>query len=48
MSTAPDELTDFVRAALARGVSREQIEAALRSAGWTGDQTGAALARFAD
>src|SRR5688572_13276603 len=48
MSTAPDELTDFVKAALARGVSREQIEATLRSAGWTGDQTRAALARFAD
>src|SRR5687768_18201097 len=48
MSSAPDELTGFVKAALARGVSREQIEATLRSAGWTGDQTRAALARFAD
>jgi hypothetical protein len=48
MSNAPDELTDFVKASLARGVPREQIEAALREAGWTIDQTRSALARFAD
>lgn len=48
MSTTPDELTDFVRAALARGVPREQIEAALRKAGWTVDQTRSALASFAE
>ena len=48
MSTTPDELTDFVRAALARDVPREQIEAVLRKAGWTVDQTRTALAGFAD
>jgi Domain of unknown function (DUF5671) len=48
MSTTPDELTDFVRAALARGMPRPQIEAALRNAGWTVDQTRSALAGFAD
>jgi hypothetical protein len=48
MSTAPDELTDFVRAALARGVPRPQIDAALRNAGWTVDQTRSALGGFAD
>jgi hypothetical protein len=48
MSTTPDELTDFVRAALARGVPREQIDAALRSAGWTVDQARIALAGFAE
>jgi hypothetical protein len=48
MSATPDELTDFVKAALARGVPREEIEAALRKAGWTTDQTRAALASFAE
>lgn len=47
MST-PDELADFVNTALARGVPREQIEAALRKAGWTTAQTRAALASFAE
>lgn len=47
MST-PDELADFVNTALARGVPREQIEAALRQAGWTTAQTRAALASFAE
>jgi len=48
MSATPDELTSFVRAALAKGVPREKIEAALRQAGWTIDQTRSALAGFAD
>src|SRR5262245_7163214 len=48
MSTVPDELTDFVKNALVRGVSRGEIESALRGAGWTTDQTRTALAGFAD
>jgi Domain of unknown function (DUF5671) len=48
MSTVPDELTDFVKTALVRGVSRSEIESALRGAGWTIDQTRTALAGFAD
>ena len=48
MSATPDELTSFVRAALAKGLPREKIEAALRQAGWTIDQTRSALAGFAD
>jgi len=47
MST-PDALSDFVRAALERGVSRGEIETALRKAGWTIEQTNGALAAFAD
>jgi uncharacterized protein DUF5671 len=48
MPTTPDELSDFVKASLAQGVPREQIEAALRKAGWTNDQTRSALAGFAE
>jgi type I site-specific restriction endonuclease len=48
MSTTPDELTEFVKASLTGGVPREQIDAALRKAGWTIDQTRAALASFAE
>lgn len=44
----PDELADFVKAALERGVSRDEIDAALRKAGWTTAQTRAALAGFAE
>jgi hypothetical protein len=47
MST-PDELSDFVKTALARGVPRAEIEVALRQAGWTIDQTRVALAGYAD
>lgn len=47
MST-PDALSDFVRAALERGASRTEIEAVLRKAGWTIEQTNGALAAFAD
>ena len=35
---AGDELVDFVRDALGRGVPRPQIEEALRKGGWTADQ----------
>jgi hypothetical protein len=45
---AGDELVDFVRDALARGVSRAQIEEALRKGGWTSDQIRGALAAFVD
>jgi hypothetical protein len=45
---ASDELLDFVRDALARGLSRAQVEDALRKAGWTTDQTRAALGAFAE
>jgi hypothetical protein len=48
MSTTPDDLTDFVKAALAQGVPRERIQAALRDAGWTAGQTRSALASFAE
>ena len=44
---ASDELIGFVRDALARGVSRPQIEDALRQAGWDPKQVGAALGAFA-
>jgi hypothetical protein len=45
---AGDELVDFVRDALGRGVSRAQIEEALRTGGWTADQIRGALAAFVD
>lgn len=45
---AGDELLEFVRAALGRGVPRPQIEEALRKGGWTADQIRAALNAFAD
>ena len=48
MANTPDELGDFVRAALERGVPRAEIDAALRQAGWTIDQTRTALAAYAD
>jgi hypothetical protein len=45
---AGDELVDFVRDALGRGVSRAQIDEALRKGGWTTDQIRSALAAFVD
>lgn len=42
-----NELTDFVRTSLERGLSRAQIEEALQSAGWQQEQVSAALAGFA-
>lgn len=43
-----DELVDFVRDALGRGVPRVQIEEVLRKGGWTADQIRGALAAFVD
>jgi len=43
-----DELIDFVRAALGRGLPRTQIEDALRKSGWTSDQIHGAMGAFAD
>lgn len=45
---AGDELLDFVRDALGRGVSRTQIEEALRRGGWTTDQIRGALTAYAE
>jgi hypothetical protein len=45
---AGDELVDFVRDALGRGVSRVKIEEALRKGGWTADQIRGALTAFVD
>jgi hypothetical protein len=46
--SAGDELLAFVRDALSRGVSRAQIEDALRRSGWTTDQIRGALTAYAD
>lgn len=43
-----DELTSFVREALARGHSRTSIESVLQGAGWRADQVHAALDGYAD
>lgn len=43
-----EELFDFVREALLRGVPRSQIEAALLAAGWERKQVDAGLASFAE
>jgi hypothetical protein len=48
MASTPDDLGGFVRAALERGMPRADIEAALRQAGWTIEQTRTALAAYAD
>lgn len=45
---ASKELTEFVKAGLERGLPREQLETALREAGWPGDQVRRALGEFAD
>ena len=45
---AGDELLDFVREALSRGVPRPRIEDALRKSGWTPDQICGALTAYAD
>ena len=44
----PDELTDFVQAALERKIPRPQITTTLLEAGWESDQVQRALARFAE
>src|SRR5262245_1741261 len=43
-----EDLVVFVRDALARGQTRAQIVEVLRKAGWTNEQTRAALASYAD
>jgi hypothetical protein len=43
-----EELLNFVRDALARGLSRPQIEDALLKAGWESDQVKSALTAFAE
>jgi hypothetical protein len=43
-----EELLNFVRDALARGLSRPQIEDALLKAGWEADQVKSALTAFAE
>lgn len=43
-----DQLSDFVRDALARGLPRPQIEQALLQAGWSRDQARSALAAYAE
>ena len=45
---APDALTGFVREALGRGGDRTAIAAAARSAGWSAEETEAALAAWID
>ena len=42
-----DELIGFVRDALARGLSRPQVEEALKQAGWNREQVNGALGAFA-
>src|SRR5215468_7884155 len=43
-----EDLVVFVRDALARGQSRAQIAEVLQKAGWTNEQTRAALAAYVD
>lgn len=43
-----DDLHDFVRDALGRGRSRDEVEAVLTRSGWSAAQAKAALAEFAD
>jgi hypothetical protein len=45
---ASDDLIEFVRDALGRGLPRVQIVEVLQRAGWTSEQTKAALASYAD
>lgn len=45
---APDELSAFVRDGLARGISKDEIGAALGKAGWQAAEIQEALAGFAD
>lgn len=47
MAAGTQDLDVFVRDALAKGVSREAIDAALTAAGWTPEQTRDALDRYA-
>lgn len=44
----PENLLQFVKDALARGIPRADVEAALLAAGWEREQVAAGLASFAD
>jgi hypothetical protein len=46
--SAKDDLDGFVREGLNRGLSRDELEAVLRGAGWAEAQVTGALSRFAD
>ena len=46
MGSVTQDLERFVRDALAAGASRQEIEAVLANAGWTPDQSRAALAAY--
>lgn len=48
MSSATQELERFVHDALARGASKQEIEAALVAAGWAPEQLRGTLAAYAD
>jgi hypothetical protein len=48
MAAATQELERFVHEALARGLAREDIEAALAGAGWPAEQSRSALDAYAD
>ena len=48
MSSGTQDLEVFVRDALAKGASRESIEAALSAAGWPPEQSRSALNAYAD
>lgn len=48
MARIDEELRSFVREALGRGVSREQIKEVLEKAGWTPEQTSHALDAYAE
>lgn len=44
----PDELQEFVKAGLARGLERPALHAALRQAGWDEEQVTAALSAYSE
>ena len=48
MAAATQELERFVHEALAKGLSRQDIEDALGSAGWPAEQARSALNAYAD
>lgn len=48
IATSPDELTPFVREALAQDVSRDRIASVLREAGWPQEKVEQALGGFAE
>lgn len=48
MASGQRELIDFVKSALSRGASREEIEQALLSAGWAQEQIAPALGAYAE